>query len=169
MNRNNSEVAYPTTALGTRMQLIAKVLKAGSPARVYYPTQGGYDTHSQQPFTHSNLLSEFGGALAAFFADLTAAKVADRVALLAFSEFGRTIKENGSSGTDHGTAGSVFLAGPGVKGRVHGTAPSLTDLVGGEPKMTTDFRRVYAAILSDWLNLSTAGLGGPFTAVKLFG
>jgi uncharacterized protein (DUF1501 family) len=136
---------------------------------VYYTTQGGYDTHAQQQFAHSNLLSELGRAVAAFFADLTAAKAADRVTLLAFSEFGRTIKENGSAGTDHGTAGSVLLAGPGVKGGVYGTAPSLTDLVGGEPKMTTDFRSVYAAVLSDWLNLPTAGLGGPFPAVKLFG
>jgi uncharacterized protein (DUF1501 family) len=144
------------------------MLKAGSAARVYYTAQGGFDTHAQQQFTHSNLLSEFAVAVAAFFADLTTAKAADRVTLLTFSEFGRTIKENGSFGTDHGTAGSVFLAGPGVKGGVYGTAPSLTELTAGEPKMTTDFRRVYAAILSDWLNLPVEGLGGSFAPVKMF-
>jgi uncharacterized protein (DUF1501 family) len=168
MTRNNSDATYPSTGIGQKLQLVARMLKAGFAARVYYTAQGGYDTHSQQQFTHANLLSELAGAVAAFFADLGAAKVADRVALLTFSEFGRTINENGSLGTDHGTAGCVFLAGPGMKGGVHGTAPSLTDLAAGEPKMTTDFRRVYAAILSDWLDLPTEGLGGSFAPVKLF-
>ena len=140
------------------------MLRAGSAARVYYTNQGSYDTHAVQANAHFALLSEFANAVAAFFADLTAAKVADRVALLAFSEFGRTIKENGSGGTDHGTAGCVFVAGPGVKGGVHGTQPSLTELTGGEPKMTTDFRGVYSALLSDWLTLPADGLGGTFLA-----
>src|SRR5262249_44931175 len=74
----------------------------------------------------------------------------------------------GSAGTDHGTAGAVFLAGPGVRGGVLGTSPSLTDLAGGEPKMTTDFRRVYAATLTDWLRLPAAGLGGPLEPGQLF-
>jgi uncharacterized protein (DUF1501 family) len=169
MTREKSDAAYPATALAQKLQLVARMLKSGSAARVYYTAQGGYDTHAQQPFAHANLLSEFAGAVAAFFADLTAAKCADRVALLAFSEFGRTIKENGSAGTDHGTAGCVFLAGPGVKGGVHGSAPSLTDLTAAEPKMTTDFRRVYTTVLSDWLDLPADGLGGPFTTAKLFG
>lgn len=168
MTRNDSDAAYPTTALAQKLKLIARMLKAGQTARVYYTNQGGFDTHAQQQFTHANLLSEFAAAVVAFFADLTAAKVAERVTLLTFSEFGRTIRENGSLGTDHGTAGSVFLAGPGVKGGVHGTMPSLTDLVGGEPKMTTDFRGVYAAILSTWLDLPTEGLGGSVAPVKLF-
>src|SRR5439155_14502401 len=104
--------------------------------------------HSNQRFAHAGLLGEFAGAMAAFFADLEASRLADRVTLLAFSEFGRTIKENGSAGTDHGTAGVVFLAGPGVKGGLAGKMPSLADLAGGEPKMTTDFRRVYGRVLA---------------------
>ncbi len=82
--------------------------------------------------------------------------------VLGFSEFGRRVAENSSAGTDHGTAGLVFLAGPGVKPGVHGKVPSLTDLVDGDPKITTDFRRVYASVLEDWLGLaqpSGAGLG----------
>lgn len=169
LTRERSDAAYPATALGQKLQLVARLLKSGSAARVYYTAQGGYDTHAQQPAAHANLLAEFAGAVAAFFADLTAAKAADRVALFAFSEFGRTIRENGSAGTDHGTAGCALLAGPGVKGGVHGAAPSLTDLTAGEPKMTTDFRRVYAATLADWLGLPAAGLGGSITPVKLFG
>jgi uncharacterized protein (DUF1501 family) len=166
--RDTSDAGYPATALGQKLRLVSRLLKAGAAARVYYTAQSGYDTHAAQQFAHVNLLSGFAGAVAAFFADLAAAKLADRVALLAFSEFGRTIKENGSAGTDHGTAGCTFVAGPGVKGGVHGTSPSLTDLAEGEPKMTTDFRRVYAATLSDWLGLPAAGLGGTFAPVKLF-
>src|SRR5205807_8692320 len=160
---------YPGTGLGERLTLIARLLKSDLGARVLYTTQAGYDTHASQQFTHYQLLSEFAGAVAAFFADLTAAKLADRVLLLSFSEFGRTIQENGSAGTDHGTAGAVFLAGPGVKGGVAGTMPSLTDLVGGEPKMSTDFRAVYATILEEWLGLPAAEvLAGRFARLELF-
>src|SRR5207253_4743779 len=111
-----------------RLKLVARLLKSDQGARVFYTVQSGYDTHASQTYTHSNLLSDFAGAVAAFFEDLASAKIADRVTLLAFSEFGRTIQENGSVGTDHGTAGAVFLAGPGVKGGVAGSMPSLTDL-----------------------------------------
>ncbi|AWM40250.1 hypothetical protein GobsT_12930 [Gemmata obscuriglobus] len=145
--------SYPQSELANRLQLTARLMKSGVGARVFYTQQSGYDTHSQQQFTHANLLSEFAEAVAAFFADLSESKLADRVALLAFSEFGRTIKENGSVGTDHGTAGACFVAAPNVKAPVAGAMPNLTDLDGGEPKMTTDFRAVYAALLRDWLGL----------------
>jgi uncharacterized protein (DUF1501 family) len=160
--------SYPG-GLGERLRLVAQLLKAGLWARVFYTRQGGYDTHSGQQFTHANLLSEFARSVAAFFDDLQTARLAERVTLLAFSEFGRTIEENGSAGTDHGTAGVVFLAGPAVKGGVIGTMPSLTDLEDGEPKMTTDFRRVYATVLADWLKLPEKdALGGAFEKVALF-
>ncbi len=144
---------YPQSELAERLKLTARLLKGDVGARVYYIQQSGYDTHSQQQFSHANLLGEFAGAVAAFFADLAHAKLADRVTLLAFSEFGRTIKENGSAGTDHGTAGVCFVAGPTVKGGMVGSMPSLTDLEKGEPKMSTDFRGVYAALLTDWMDL----------------
>lgn len=160
---------YPRTGLAERLGLVARLLKADLGARVFYARQPGYDTHSQQQYTHAGLLGEFAGAVAAFFADLKAANLADRVALLAFSEFGRTVRENGSRGTDHGTAGLVLLAGPGVRGGLAGPVPSLTDLDGGEPKMGTDFRRVYAAALRDWLGVpAEAALGGRFDPLPLF-
>ncbi len=163
------EATYPGSAIAQRLKLVAQLLKADLGARVYYTEQGSYDTHASQFFTHSGLLNDLGGAVEAFFADLTAAKLADRVTLLAFSEFSRTIKENASSGTDHGTAGPVFLAGPAVQAGLVGTMPSLTDLEAGEPKMTTDFRRVYATVLEDWLGLpSEAAAGGKFAKVALF-
>ena len=159
--------SYPQTELAGRLKLTARLMKAGVGARVFYTQQSGYDTHSQQQFAHSTLLGEFAGAVAAFFADLKGSKLDDRVALLAFSEFGRTIKENGPAGTDHGTAGACFVAAPKVKSPVVGTTPSLTELDGGEPKMTTDFRAVYAALLHDWLGVGVQGLGQDITPVSL--
>jgi uncharacterized protein (DUF1501 family) len=159
----------PQTGLALRLQLISRLLKSDLGSRVFYTIQGGFDTHASQRFTHAGLLAEFAEAAAAFFDDLKESKLAERVALLVFSEFGRTIKENGSGGTDHGTAGAVFLAGPGVKGGLVGKMPSLTDLSGGEPRMTTDFRRIYAAVLSDWLGLPARdALGGKFDRLALF-
>jgi uncharacterized protein (DUF1501 family) len=160
---------YPGTGLAERLKLVARLMKSNLDSRVFYTVQAGYDTHASQVFTHANLLNEFAGAVAAFFEDLKGAKLAERVTLLAFSEFGRTIQENGSAGTDHGTAGAVFLAGLGVKGGAFGSMPSLTDLVKGEPKMTTDFRQVYASVLEDWLGLAAADvLGGTFARPALF-
>ena len=91
--------------------------------------------------------------------------------MLLFSEFGRTVKENGSAGTDHGTAGPVFLAGAPVRGGLAGATPSLLDLdpKHGDLRVGLDFRRVYAAVLEDWLGLpAKEALGGPFERLPLF-
>ena len=95
-------------ALAERLKLVARLLKAGRRgAGLLHRSRAGTTRTPQQQFAHADLLGEFAGAVAAFFADLTAAKLADRVALLAFSEFGRTIKENGSAGhrPRHGRGG----------------------------------------------------------------
>ncbi len=167
----DSSVRYPGNNLGSRLQLIARLLKAGFGTRIYYTLQPGYDTHSAQIQTHGQLLFELAGALKAFLDDLAASKLADRVAVLMFSEFGRTVSENGSAGTDHGTAGPVFLAGPGVKAGLVGTMPSLLDLdpKHGDLRIGIDFRQVYAAVLEGWLNLpSQLALGGTFQKPPLF-
>jgi uncharacterized protein (DUF1501 family) len=160
---------YPHTGLADRLRLIARLLKADYGARVFYVTQPGYDTHNAQTGTHFNLLAELSGALRAFLDDLASAKLADRVTVLAFSEFGRRVAENGSAGTDHGTAGPVFLAGSGVRPGLVGMTPSLTDLQEGDLKAGIDFRRVYATVLEDWLGLTAkAILGGEFPRVLVF-
>jgi uncharacterized protein (DUF1501 family) len=165
----DGDARYPQNSLAQRLQLIARLLKVGVGARVYYTTQGSYDTHHAQLFTHSQLLLEFSGAVKAFLDDLAAAKLGDRVTVLAFSEFGRRVQENGSAGTDHGTAGPVFLAGPGVKAGLVGTTPSLTDLENGDLKVGLDFRRVYASALDEWLGLpSETALAGKFERLPLF-
>jgi uncharacterized protein (DUF1501 family) len=162
---------YPGSGLGENLRLVSRLLKAGLGTRVYYTRQGGYDTHSFQLFAHSSLLLELGGALQAFLDDMATSRLADRVAVLLFSEFGRTVKENGSAGTDHGTAGPVFLAGTPIKSGVVGTTPSLLDLdpKHGDLRVGLDFRRVYAAVLENWLGLPAGtALGGNFEPLSLF-
>ncbi len=161
---------YPATGLAGRLRLVARLIKSGGGTRVYYTTQGNnaYDTHYDQPRVHADLLGELAGALKAFLDDLAAAKLAERVLVLCFSEFGRRVQENGSRGTDHGTAGPVLLAGPRLKAGVVGATPRLLDLHDGDLKMSVDFRRVYAAVLRDWLTLPARALGAALEPLNLF-
>jgi uncharacterized protein (DUF1501 family) len=162
---------YPASELGQQLGLMARLIKGGIGTRVYYARQPGYDTHATQLSRHAVLLRELSGAVKAFLDDLAAAKLADRVTVLVFSEFGRTVKENGSAGTDHGTAGPVFLAGPSVKSGLVGTMPKLLDPdpKHGDLRVSTDFRRVYATVLESWLGLSAKdALGGSFERLSLF-
>jgi uncharacterized protein (DUF1501 family) len=160
---------YPGTGLAERLRLMARVIKAGFGTRVFYAIQPGYDTHYSQPTIHDQLLGELSGAVRAFLDDVAAAKLADRVVVLCFSEFGRRVAENDSQGTDHGTAGPVLVAGPGVKAGLVGITPTLTDLDGGDLKTHLDFRRVYATVLDTWLGLpAREALAGRFEPLPLF-
>jgi len=95
--------------------------------------------------------------------------LSDRVVILAFSEFGRRVQENGSAGTDHGAAGPLFLAGSKVCGGLIGDHPSLSDLDKGDLKMSIDFRSIYASILTDWLGIdATSVLGNTVAAIDFF-
>jgi uncharacterized protein (DUF1501 family) len=165
----DGDARYPETSLAGRLKTIARLIKGGVGAPVFYTSQSSYDTHYVQLSLHADLLGELSGALRAFLDDLTAAKLADRVLVFCFSEFGRRVQENGSQGTDHGTAGPVLLAGPKVKAGLLGAAPKLLDLQDGDLKMTEDFRRIYASVLRDWLGLpSQTALGGEFEPFPLF-
>jgi uncharacterized protein (DUF1501 family) len=169
LRAEDTAARYPATGLAGRLRIIARLIKGGGGTRVYYTPQSGYDTHIAQLPVHAELLGELSGALKAFLDDLAAAKLAERVAVLCFSEFGRRAPENGSLGTDHGTAGPVFLAGPSVKAGLVGEAPPLLDLEVGDLKMRIDFRRVYASVLADWLGLpAKPALGGEFEKLPLF-
>src|SRR5262249_24040761 len=152
-------------------RLMARLIKGDVGTRVFYTRQGGYDTHAGQLGTHAALLRELGGALLAFLDDLAAAKMAERVTVLCCSEFGRTVKENASAGTDHGTAGPVLLAGPRVRSGLVGPTPNLLDLDPkyGDLRVGVDFRQVYATVLEGWLGLpARAALGGEFERLPLF-
>jgi uncharacterized protein (DUF1501 family) len=167
----DADTRYPTTDLAGQFRLMARLIKGGAGARVFYTRQTGYDTHSGQLGPHAALLGELAGAVRAFLDDLASAKLAERVVVLAFSEFGRTVKENASAGTDHGTSGPVLLAGERVKAGLVGKTPSLTELdpKHGDLKTGIDFRQVYAAALADWLGLpAELALGGTFERLPLF-
>jgi uncharacterized protein (DUF1501 family) len=169
LRAKDTGASYPATGLAERLRVIARLIKGGVGTRVFYTAQGGYDTHYVQLPLQADLLGELSGALKAFLDDLAAAKLAERVVVMCFSEFGRRVRENGSQGTDHGTAGPVLLAGPKVKAGLIGEAPKLLDLEDGDLKMTTDFRRVYAGVLEDWLGLpSKPALGSDFEKLCLF-
>ncbi|CAN5193853.1 DUF1501 domain-containing protein [soil metagenome] len=162
---------YPGTGLGQHLLTISRLIKTDFGTRIYYTLQSGYDTHTAQLRTHNELLSELSGAIKAFQDDLTASKLSDRVAVLVFSEFGRTVAENGSAGTDHGTSGPLFLAGPALKPGLVGKTPSLLDLdpKHGDLRTSLDFRQVYASVLEDWLGIpATDPLGGAFAKLPLF-
>ena len=139
--------------LGGNLQRVAALIAAGMPTRLYYVTYSGnsFDTHVQQADLHSRLLMYTADAVRGFIEDLKRIGRADEVAVMMFTEFGRRVEENGSLGTDHGTATPMFIAGTGVKGGFYSKHPSLTDLDDGNMKMTTDFRRVYATMIKEWL------------------
>jgi uncharacterized protein (DUF1501 family) len=151
---------YPASALARHLELVARSIKSGTAARVYYVIQGGYDTHSLQLPAQAQLLGDLSRAVKAFLDDLAAAKLDERVLLLAFSEFGRRPAENGSLGTDHGTAGPLFLAGRCVKPGLIGETPRLGELVDGDLKWSIDFRSVYATVLEKWLELPSGTILG---------
>jgi uncharacterized protein (DUF1501 family) len=159
---------YPPGQLASSLETVAALIAGGLSTRVYYVFQGGYDTHAGQRQRHDRLMADLGGAVAAFQKDLAEQGNADRVLTMAFSEFGRRVRENGTQGTDHGTAGPMFLAGPGVKPGLYGKHPSLADadLDRGDLKFAIDFRSVYAAVLERWLRVpSRPVLGGVFPPV----
>lgn len=151
--KTKSSVNYPTTQLGNNLNLIGRLIAGGLPTRVYYASQGGFDTHANQIPAHERLMTDLNASLSAFVADLKAQGNFSRVLVISFSEFGRRVSENASGGTDHGAAAPLFVMGGGVKPGLYGAYPSLTDLHDGDLKFNTDFRSVYATALERWLGV----------------
>ncbi|MFM8698771.1 MAG: DUF1501 domain-containing protein [Phycisphaerales bacterium] len=159
---------YPGSALAKQLQTVAAMIRDGMKTRVYYVSMGGFDTHANQPNSHGNLMRQLGDAMLAFQNDLKAQGNDGRVMTMCFSEFGRRVRQNASNGTDHGTAGPVFVVGPNVNPGVQGKYPSLTDLDGGDLKFTTDFRGVYQELLGKWMKAPTREvLGGTYQAPSI--
>lgn len=164
-----NRVEYPAGRLANDLKLVSRLIAGRMGTRVYYVSQGGYDTHHGQAGTHQHLLTELGDVTKAFLADLKALRQLDRVTLLTFSEFGRRVSENASGGTDHGAAAPLFIAGGRVKPGIVGRHPSLApgDLINGDVAFHTDFRSVYATLLERWLKTaSTPILGRPFPQLE---
>lgn len=151
-------------ALARRLELVARLIEADVGPRVFKVGLGSFDTHAGQSNRHRNLLGELGVALAGFARTLEASGRWDDVLVMTYSEFGRRVAENGTGGTDHGTAAPHFVAGGRVAGGLHGRAPDLGELERGDPGFTTDFRALYATIARDWFGQPLANV--PFAGFE---
>src|SRR5438046_1527276 len=136
------------------------MIAGGLPTRVYYASQGDFDTHAGQMNAHERLMGEFNDAVTAFVADLKQQGNFERVLLMTFSEFGRRVAENANGGTDHGAAAPLFVLGGAVKPGLFGKHPSLVDLDHGDLKFNTDFRSVYGTVLDRWLKAPDEKVSG---------
>ncbi len=142
--------SYPRGDLGEALRQVAQMIKADVGVEVAFAEMGGWDTHAGQAPRLNALLGRFAGALAAFATDL-GSRMQD-VLVLTMSEFGRTARENGNRGTDHGHANAMFALGANVQGgKIYGQWPGLdTDQLfeGRDLALTTDFRDVFAEVLT---------------------
>lgn len=168
--RAETGAGYPASELGSQLAAVARLIKGRLNTRIYLVTLGGFDTHRSQASRHAELLGTLAESVQAFYADLGASGDAERTLTMTFSEFGRRVAENGSRGTDHGTAAPLFAFGPGVTGGLYGTPADLDRLDrDGNLAPTTDFRQTYATVLSGWLGLppaaTTSVLGGAYAPV----
>jgi hypothetical protein len=155
------QVNYPTpNPLADQLKIVARLIAGGLKTRVYMVSYGGFDTHSAQVNSndtttgaHANLLKNVSAAIKAFQDDLRMLGSDERVVGMTFSEFGRRVKSNASTGTDHGSAAPLFLFGKNVMGGVLGDTPILpaNATVGDNVPFQYDFRSVYATLLSKWL------------------
>ena len=144
--------SLPEEGLARELGVAAQVISLDLGTRLVSVSLDGFDTHDGQRPDHDDLLAELDAGIDAFFNNLSPA-FANRTAMLVFSEFGRRVEANDSSGTDHGTAGMMMFISPKAAGGLHGVQPSLTDLDDrGDMKHHLDFRDVYATVLTQWLD-----------------
>lgn len=164
-------VAYPNTGFGQALQAVAGAMARSIGTRVFYVTTGGFDTHSGQNVNgaggaYFNLMATLNDGVFAFYNDLRSQGLLEDTLVLSFSEFGRRITENGSQGTDHGSASVMMAIGGRVNGGFYGTAPNLNldprnptlENNAADVRYETDFRSVYAQVLDSWLGADSVRL-----------
>ena len=136
------------TGLSAQLDAVARSIAAGVPTRAYSVSLGGFDTHAGERAAQESQLGQLDRAVSGFLETMAGDPRGRDVVLMIYSEFGRRVAANASQGTDHGTAAPVLVAGPPVTGGFYGEPPSLTDLDDGDLKFSTDFRTIYAELLS---------------------
>ncbi|WP_117880512.1 DUF1501 domain-containing protein [Aureibaculum luteum] len=153
-------VEFPDSNLGRALSIISKTVKAGMGTCVYMVNLNGFDTHANQPERHQELLTDISESVQAFYLDLEPSGRDRDVLTMTMSEFGRRVKQNGSNGTDHGTAAPMLLFGPALNGNGFiGEHPSLTNLTrGGNLNYTQDFINVYGTVMQEWLCVDSAAI-----------
>jgi uncharacterized protein (DUF1501 family) len=152
---------------------VAACIAAGMPTQLYHVAvrNNAFDTHVAQPALHQRLLSYVSDAVHGFIADMERIGQGHRVVVMLHSEFGRRPMENANLGTDHGSSNIMMLAGAPVQSGHFGEVPSLVGLQDGDNiQYTTDFRRVYATVIEEWLGVkANTVLNGDFARLQLFG
>ena len=167
----SSSVEYGSDTVSQYMRNIAQVHLAGLGTRIFYNSApyNSFDTHANQMTAHATLWSQVSQAVSDFFQDLKDHQASEDVLILAFSEFGRRVKDNGT-GTDHGAAGVAFVIGESVKGGLYGEYPSLEPgkLVEGDLYFNNDFRSTYTTVTEDWMSLDPISVvGGNFDKMDI--
>jgi len=143
---------YPNSEIGKNLKTIASLISSDINTRVYYVSLGSFDTHVGQQAKQEKLFADLNEAVKPFTDDLKSSHRFDDVLMISFSEFGRRVSENGSGGTDHGTANNMFLISGGLKNKgVLNGMPDLSNLTDGDLNQQLDFKRVYATVLNKWL------------------
>jgi uncharacterized protein (DUF1501 family) len=155
-------VTYPATSLGAGLRLLAEAITGDLGLRVGHVTLGGFDTHTDENTTLSKLLTTFSDAVSIFYQDLQFQSRDRDVIVMTWSEFGRRAKSNASNGTDHGSAGPVFILGSSVAGGRFGKPCDLSNVDSGNLRFTTDFRDIYATILEQWLGVPAGAVLGSY-------
>jgi uncharacterized protein (DUF1501 family) len=166
---HRSRISYPNKAFARDLKTIAELMTADTDTRIYYVTLGGFDTHYFQKEKQSGLLQEYAEAVSAFMEDLEHNNLLDDTLIMTFSEFGRRVAQNGSKGTDHGTANNLFLmSGQLSKPGFYNDGPNLSQLVNEDLQYEIDFRQIYATILDKWLEGDARTvLQGRFSALDI--
>ena len=137
--------------LTQQLDVVAKLVAAGAPTRVWSVSLGGFDTHADEKGAQAILLGVVSEGISKFMSQMRATNRSKDVVVLVYSEFGRRVRGNASDGTDHGTSGPVFVIGEKVKGGFYGEQPSLRELKNDDLAVTSDFRDIYATILENVL------------------
>lgn len=164
-----SKQAYPRNKLAQKLKTSAELINSGVETKVHYMSHSGFDTHAFQQQKQGNLLKQYDEAITAFVKDLKENGTFNDTLILTFSEFGRRVKENGSKGTDHGTANNLFVIGGNLnKAGFYNSAPDLLSLDGnGDLIHQLDFRQVYATVIEKWLGAdSKKVLGKDFQSLN---
>ncbi len=181
----NKSTKYPTGGRGSnlaeQLKIVARLIHGGLQTPVYMVSLGGFDTHSAQVDTsdtkegfHATLLSQLSASMEAFQDDLELLGISDRVVGMTFSEFGRRVQSNGSTGTDHGAAAPLMVFGDAVQPGIIGNNPRIPSAttVNDNVPMQFDFRQVYGSILQDWFELPSSEvkslLGDDFNTLPIF-
>jgi uncharacterized protein (DUF1501 family) len=150
---------YPKTPLGNALRQIALLIKSDVGLEIAFAESGGWDTHVQQIGTFNRQARDLASAISAFWTDL--GPYQDQVVLTTMTEFGRTVRENGSGGTDHGHGSCLFVVGNAMDGgKVHGSFPGLDDgslYEGRDLPVTTDFRAVFCELAGKHLGIKDDG------------